>query len=75
MICVAGSAVKNYSSASIVGSCRFENGAPLIQGTPSLVIGIKSVVEQSCVLGQVFTIYTRISTFYDWLQINAGPQS
>lgn len=73
MICV-GSTNRNYNSAAIVGSCSFENGAPLIQGTPSLVIGIKSVVEQSCATGQVFTIYTRISTFFDWLLISAGPQ-
>ncbi|KAK4015491.1 hypothetical protein OUZ56_030468 [Daphnia magna] len=52
MICVAGSTNRNYNSAAIVGSCSFENGAPLIQGTPSLVIGIKSVVEQSCATGQ-----------------------
>ncbi|XP_057373708.1 transmembrane protease serine 9-like [Daphnia carinata] len=74
MICVAGSTSRNYNSAAIVGSCRFENGAPLIQGMPSLVIGIKSIVEQSCATGQVFTVYTRISTFFDWLWISAGPQ-
>ncbi|KAI9556780.1 hypothetical protein GHT06_016571 [Daphnia sinensis] len=74
MICVAGSANRNYNAAAIVGSCRFENGAPLIQGMPPLVIGIKSLVEPSCSTGQVFTIYTRISTFFDWLLISAGPQ-
>lgn len=72
MICVGPSA-NNYASASIVGSCRFENGAPLVQGTPPVVIGIKSTVEPSCA-GNEFTAYTRISTFFEWLQLNAGPQ-
>ncbi|XP_046642933.1 transmembrane protease serine 9-like [Daphnia pulicaria] len=71
MICVGPA--NNYASASIVGSCRFENGAPLVQGTPPVVIGIKSTVEPSCA-GNVFTAYTRISTFFQWLQLNAGPQ-
>ena len=54
MICVGPA--KYYGTASILGSCRFENRASLVQGKPSVAIGIKSIVEQTCgITGKIFT--------------------
>lgn len=74
MIC-GESLSANYKATPIFGSCRFESGAPLVQqGTPYVVIGIKSVVEESCGLEQSYTAYTRLSTFLPWIIENTKPE-
>lgn len=73
MICAGA---LQFNSKAITESCRFESGAPLLQGNaPAIVVGIKSVVEDSCAAsGQVYTAFTRLSSFVFWLQANAGLQ-
>ncbi|XP_057373710.1 transmembrane protease serine 9-like isoform X2 [Daphnia carinata] len=55
-----------------VDNCEFESGAPLIQGTPPVVVGIKSV-SQECVKSS-HVVYTRISYYFNWLISVAGYQ-
>lgn len=61
--------------------CTFDEGAPLVQ-TPSTgspyVVGImsKNMGCAPATTGALYkpTVYTRLSSYYDWLINNAGQQ-
>lgn len=53
-------------------NCEFESGAPLIQGVPPVVVGIKSVSQECAKSSHV--VYTRISYYFNWLISVAGYQ-
>ena len=65
--------MRSVDTETIPRNCEFESGAPLIQGDPPVVVGIKSVFHD-CNASLSAVVYTRIAHYWNWLISEAGYQ-